>query len=1427
MELERIIALGKDIGLEGDDLRQFVKEQEKTARDERAAERDERAADRENRKIALENEMKQKELDQAVELARIQTEAQIQMEQLKHQSGSESNPRPIMEKVKLPKLPVFDEKTDNIDAFLQRFERFATCAEWPNELWAISLASLLQGKALDIYHQLPETESTDYLKVKEALFREYECTAEGFRSKFRNIRFQKSETAKQLAARLKKLLERWMEMANCNKDFNDFEDLILREQFFNACDYNLRMFLNERKLESLVEVVETADRYIEAHGLPYRKKFVPRVNQKDLHSEKQEPANTPNTEKPMRRECFLCHKTGHLAKDCWSRNTTKVFTKKAQVASAVNSKEGDSANPKKSENAAAVVRVNPKELVNKEGWIVKDGKGFPVVCGGVQPSEKSRLRTATGFVEGKSVTVMRDPGCTTVLVKRNLVDPSKYTGKMMNIVLANSELHSYPEAIIDIDTPYFKGKVTAACLENPLFDVIIGEIPGVMEMNDCAAVTRNLRSTDKKLPKLKVSQLSSLLQNKKIADFQKEDESLAKVWTHAEDGTVFTRSKSGEESQYIVMKGILYRRVKVRDNQIDQLIVPSVYRADVLELAHAGLMGGHLGIGKTRDRIFAKFFWPGATQEIARYCKSCDICQRTVDKGRIPKAKLGQMPVITEPFSRVAVDLIGPIEPRSSNGAKYILTIVDFATRYPEAVALTKIDSETVAEALLEVFSRTGIPKEILSDKGTQFTSEMIKEFYRLLSIRMINTTPYHAMCNGLVEKFNGTLKKMLKRMCAEQPKEWHRYLAPLLFAYRDVPQKSTKYSPFELVYGHTVRGPLSLLKELWEDDGLENETRTAYEYVLDLRNRLQETCTLASQELKQSQESAQNYYDRKAKDRKLKVGTDVLLLLPTNNNKLLLQWKGPFKVIKVCNKHNYEIDVNGSPRRFHINMLKEYIHRNPAVMKSVAAVAVLDFQQEDGLLVVPNTEQGETWQDVVLDDALTPQMMEDVRQILSNHEATFTDVPGRTHLTECSMTVVSDEVININPYPIPYNLHQAVKEELDCLRKLKIIEPSESPFSSPLCVSPKKDGKIRLCLDLRQINKIMRFDAEPMCDSNAIFSRISKSKFFSKIDLTKGYYQIPLSQESKKYTSFSTPEGLCQYTVLPFGYVNAPAVFNRFMRQLFKDVQNVEVFLDDILIHAVTWEEHCEILNKVLDILKYANLTAKPSKCEVGKQSIEYLGHIIGNGNIKPTSEKVESVQKARIPTTKKEVRSFLGLSGYYRMFIPNYTNIVLPLIELTRKKAPNKVVWETRHQESFDLIKNALTNGKVLKLVDFTNPFTLRTDASESALGAVLLQEHEGKEWPVAYASRKLSPAERKYAVVEREGLAVVWATKKFYQYLYGREFVLETDHQPLRYLQSAKLLNGRLMRWAIHLQQFKISIRYVKGSENVGADYLSRSC
>ena len=232
------------------------------------------------------------------------------------------------------------------------------------------------------------------------------------------------------------------------------------------------------------------------------------------------------------------------------------------------------------------------------------------------------------------------------------------------------------------------------------------------------------------------------------------------------------------------------------------------------------------------------------------------------------------MPIIDTPFQRVAIDLVGPLEPRTENRNKYILTLVDYATRYPEAVALSSVEIEAVAEALVSIFNRVGVPKEILTDMGIQFTSALMKEVgvgvpkeiltdmgiqftsalmkevSRLLSFKQLVTPPYHPICNGLVERFNGTLKKMLTRMCAERLKDWDKFIDPLLFAYREVPQESLGFSPFELIYGWPVRGPMQVLRELWTKDIKDPQVHTTYQYVLDLRERLESTVSLAQQNL-------------------------------------------------------------------------------------------------------------------------------------------------------------------------------------------------------------------------------------------------------------------------------------------------------------------------------------------------------------------------------------------------------------------------------------------------------------------------------------------------------------------------------------------------------------------------------------------------
>lgn len=269
-----------------------------------------------------------------------------------------------------------------------------------------------------------------------------------------------------------------------------------------------------------------------------------------------------------------------------------------------------------------------------------------------------------------------------------------------------------------------------------------------------------------------------------------------------------------------IYEGILYRVFspadKLKGSVVKQIVVPTSLREGIMNVGHDSPFAGHLGVKRTLDRITTNFYWPGIHNDVKLYCASCDVCQRTIEKGKIGRVLLGKMPLIDTPFQRVAIDLVGPLSPISEKGNRYILTLVDYATRFPEAVALPSTETERVAEALLEIFSRVGFPQEILSDMGSQFTSDLMKEISRLLHIRQMATTPYHPMCNGLVERFNGTLKKMLRKMSAERPRDWDRFLPALLFAYREVPQESLGYSPFELIYGRSVRGPMDVLKELW-----------------------------------------------------------------------------------------------------------------------------------------------------------------------------------------------------------------------------------------------------------------------------------------------------------------------------------------------------------------------------------------------------------------------------------------------------------------------------------------------------------------------------------------------------------------------------------------------------------------------------------
>ena len=399
------------------------------------------------------------------------------------------------------------------------------------------------------------------------------------------------------------------------------------------------------------------------------------------------------------------------------------------------------------------------------------------------------------------------------------------------MLLIDKTIRKVPIAKVFMYTPYFTGEAEAQCLPDALYHVINGSIPNARGPEDpdpswetACAVTR--AQAKKGQSSLKVPDVAKCgtVTREQLIKFQHDDSSLERLRTFTEPKIKGNRSVHFEEKE-----GILYRvfsHPKLNEgNEIRQVVVPGNLRNQVIRPAHSLLMGGHMGIRKASDRILSKFYWPRLHDDVARICRSCDICRKTKNKGRTP---LQKMPLIDTPFKRVAVDIIGPIFPSSEKGFRYILSMVDYATRYPDVVPLKSIDTETVAEALFDMYSRLGCPEEVLSDNSSQFISDCMEEVSRLLSIRQLTRTPYHPMCNGLVEKFNGTLGVMLRRLCCEQPKQLPIYINAVLLAYREVPQASTGFSPFELLYGRKLRGPIQILKELWTKE-VEEEVKTSY----------------------------------------------------------------------------------------------------------------------------------------------------------------------------------------------------------------------------------------------------------------------------------------------------------------------------------------------------------------------------------------------------------------------------------------------------------------------------------------------------------------------------------------------------------------------------------------------------------------------
>ena len=461
-------------------------------------------------------------------------------------------------------------------------------------------------------------------------------------------------------------------------------------------------------------------------------------------------------------------------------------------------------------------------------------------------------------------------------------------------------------------------------------------------------------------------------------------------------------------------------------------------------------------------------------------------------------------------------------------------------------------------------------------------------------------------------------------------------------------------------------------------------------------------------------------------------------------------------------------------------------------------------------------------------DSNLTLDQQTQLRALLDEYRDIFALSPnelGRTNLVQHSIDTEGHAPIRLRPYRAPQVQKETIEKHIADMLERNVIQPSVSPWASPVVLVSKPDGSTRFCCDFRKLNQVTKKDSYPLPLISESLEALSGTQYFSTMDLMSGYWQVELDPQAREKTAFTTHAGLYEFITMPFGLCNAPSTFQRLMECVLRGLtwQIALIYLDDVLVYSCTFEEHLKHLRLVFDRFRGAGLKLKPNKCHFGQSRVNYLGHVITPEGLQPDPEKIKVVQEYPVPRTVRDIRAFMGLANYYRKFVKNFAKMASPLHDLTKKGT--KFVWTSTCQVAFDALKKALTEAPILSYPDFTQPFLLSTDASDDALGMVLGQKQNGREVVIAYGGRKLNPAERNYSVTEREALAVVAGIKHFQHYLYGRKFTVFTDHNAVRWLMNIREPTGRLARWALVLQQYDFEIVHRAGKNNGNADALSR--
>ncbi|KAG1952330.1 gag-pol fusion protein [Pimephales promelas] len=1269
-------------------------------------------------------------------------------------------------------VPPFRET--EVDTYFNAFERIASSLRWPKDVWSLLLQCKLVGKAQDVCSTLSLEESLQYDTVKSAILRAYELVPEAYRQRFRNHQKLASQTFVEFAREKGNLFDKWCNASKVT-DFNSLRELLLLEEFKKCLPERVVVYLNEQKVNSLSQAAVLADEFVLTHKTVFSSARPEKNSSVQSTHPQPSRAKSPSPRLKEVRECFYCHKQGHVIADCLTLKRKQQQQQPSKSVGFVNS-----------------VMENTDDIA-----------GLSCVDSGYSPFVLKGLISLTGKPEDqREIQMLRDTGAAHSFMVEDTLPLSEQSFCGSSILVQGIEMGfvKAPLHRVHLKSDLVTGFVSVGVrpslpIKGVSFilgnDLAGGKVMPVLEVMD----QPNFVSCDElsvSYPDTFPACVLTRAQAKRVHDVVDLSESFM-VPVSAEnvlpsENTSFSRGHLNADilrlDNSTLSVPMSRERIIVAQKEDESLakcfasvISPDQIRQEkhVLCLAHDHVLSGHLGITKTYNRILKHFFWPGLKRDVVRFCRTCDTCQRMGKPNQvIPPAPLCPIPVMGEPFEHVL----------------------------------------------------------------------------QSLSITHRVASAYHPESQGSLERFHQTLKSMLGKYCKDTGKDWDEGVPLMLFAVRETVQESLGFSPAELVFGHNVRGPLKLLKENLLGVDVSPKTNVL-NYVSRFRERLHNAWAQAKESLTAAQKDMKRRYDIKAVPRSFNAGDQVLVLLPTSGSALSACFSGPYVLTKKLSETDYVVSTPDRTRKTrvcHINMLKAYHGREgssettegksvPVASSVAVAVEVSSSVEteadEDGLVLRNAPQQSTRLRNSELLKTLPSYLVhlsddqrQDVIQLIKKFPTLFNDTPSRTSVLQHDIDVKDSPPIKQHAYRVNAYKRAIMREEVDYLTANGLAVPSYSPWSSPCVLVPKSDGTFRFCTDYRKVNAVTRPDCYPLPRMEDCIDNIGSARFVTKLDLLKGYWQVPLTSRASQISAFVTPDHLMEYKVMAFGLRNAPATFQRLVNLVLAGVPNCNAYLDDLVEYSSEWSEHLSLLHTVFERLEKATLTLNLAKCEFARATVTYLGKEVGQGQVRPVAAKVSAINEFSIPTTRRELRRFLGMAGYYRSFCRNFSSVVHPLTSLL---SPSRAfVWSPECQHSFDSVKALLCSTPVLAAPDFALPFKLEVDASAVGAGAVLLQEDKNHvEHPVCYFFRKFNKHQCNYSTIEKEALALLLALQYFEVYIGSSPLpvIVYTDHNPLVFLSRMYNQNQRLMRWSLIVQRYNLEIRHKKGTENVVADALSR--